>query len=88
VSKKERICYVCRKKMPFNELIRVARIEGNYMIDTKGNANGRGCHICPKCVPQAIKAKSLNRSYKTRVPDEIYDILAKHASEGYTGKSD
>jgi len=83
-TNKERMCCVCRTRKPITELIRVARIEGKYIIDEKGNANGRGCHICQKCVPQAIKSRALNKSFKTKIPDEIYDTLANHASKEYT----
>lgn len=78
---KERICFVCREKKPMNALIRVARVRQpdgfRYFIDTAGNANGRGCHICRNaaCIEKAIKTRALNRSYKGNVPSEIYDLL-------------
>jgi predicted RNA-binding protein YlxR (DUF448 family) len=64
--------------MQVGDLTRIARINGKYSIDPKGNAGGRGCHICPKCVPQAIKIRALNKSFKANVGDEIYTALAKH----------
>jgi len=64
----------------------VARIDGKYLIDEKGNSNGRGCHIDPTCVEKAIKTKALNRSFKTNVGEEIYIALAKHVAERYTAK--
>ena len=75
---KERICFVCRQLKTVDTLIRIARIEGKYLIDEVGNKNGRGCHICPQCVEKAIKTRALNKSFKSNVPQEIYEALAKH----------
>ena len=77
---KERICCVCRKKGLACARIRVGReklADGafRYFVDEKGNANGRGCYVCPACVDVAIKKRALNRSFKTNVPNEIYDQL-------------
>lgn len=73
----ERICYVCRVKHNRDELIRVARIKNadksyDYIV---GGKEGRGCHIHPECVEKAKKTRALNRSFKTNVPQEIYDQL-------------
>jgi len=80
LMKVERICYVCRVKHERSDLIRVYREKKSdgsftYKIDRVGNANGRGCHICKGCVEQAKKKRVLNRSFKTNVPQEIYDQL-------------
>jgi hypothetical protein len=79
-SMKERMCCVCRTRKPVSELIRVARVKPPdvvYSIDKVGNANGRGCHLCPTCIEKCIKTRALNRSFKTNIPNEIYDELAK-----------
>jgi len=52
---KERMCCVCRTRKPVTDLIRIARIDGRYTIDTVGNANGRGAHVCPACVEKALQ---------------------------------
>ena len=78
---KERICFVCRTKKPVDALIRIARIDGKYIIDPKGNAGGRGCHIDPKCIETATKNKALHKSFKANVGEEIYLLLAQHAKK-------
>lgn len=93
-NNKQKMCCVCRKLADEHDLVRIARIDasckrtGNtarkYIIDKKGNANGRGCHICKTCVPQAIKIRALNKSFKTKVPDETYELLANWVSREYT----
>jgi len=72
---KERICCVCRTLGCVSWHIRVARIDGKFKIDKDGNANGRGCYICKNCIDDCIKKRALNRSFKTQVPDEIYQQL-------------
>jgi predicted RNA-binding protein YlxR (DUF448 family) len=81
-----RICCVCRQSKPVDDLVRVARIDGKYVIDEKGNANGRGCRICPGCVEKAIKTRALNKSFKANIGNEIYETLAKYTSKEYTFK--
>ena len=72
---------MCREKKPMTALVRVARertAQGfRYFIDRKGNANGRGFHVCRSaaCIEKAIKTRALNRSYKGNVPSEIYEEL-------------
>jgi len=68
---KERICCVCRIKKPVNTLSRVARIDGKFVVDTKGNANGRGCYVCKECLSSKNLIKGINRSYKSNVGAEI-----------------
>jgi len=72
---KERICCVCRKKDLASNRIRVARINEKFIVDVMGNANGRGAYICFGCVDIAAKKKTLNRSFKTNVPQEVYDEM-------------
>jgi len=68
----ERICCVCRTKKPVGDMIRVARVNGEFKID---KTNGRGAYVCPECVEKCIKTRALNRSFKTQVPQDVYDKL-------------
>ena len=72
---KERICLVCRRRDVASNRIRVARVDGEFFVDRVGNMNGRGAYVCVSCIPSAIKKKSLNRSFKTNVPPNIYEEL-------------
>ena len=61
-------------------MVRVARLKNadgsfNFAVDGEHKMGGRGCHICPDCVPKAVKTKALNRAFKTAVPDEVYNNL-------------
>ena len=74
----QRQCMGCRERKNKREMIRVVRSpEGHVSLDFGGKAPGRGAYICPKmeCLKRAIKAKSLERSLETEIPDEIYARL-------------
>lgn len=73
----ERICCVCRVKQPVDKMKRVARVNGKFFVDRTRKMGGRGAHICPNCIEKAVKTKALNRSFKTPVPDKIYNDLSK-----------
>ena len=72
-----RLCCVCRVKKNVKDLIRVGKYDGKFFVDERDGAHekGRGCHVCPECVEKCVKTRALNRSYKTNVPNEIYDDL-------------
>ncbi len=60
------------------ELIRIVRSnEGVMNVDTTGKMSGRGAYICKcvACFDSAVKAKRLERAFKTKIPDEIYQAL-------------
>jgi len=71
---REKMCCVCRTRKPIDFLVRVSRENGEYSIGVK---NGRGCHVCISCIEKCVKTRALNRSFKTNVPQEIYDTLLK-----------
>ena len=70
-----RMCCVCRERKDARYFVRISRDEnGKFAINKK---NGRGCHVCPACIEKCVKTRALNRSFKTNVPQEIYDTLQK-----------
>ena len=82
----QRQCMGCRERKAKRELIRVVRLtDGNVSLDFSGKLNGRGAYICPKaeCLQKARKAKALERSLETEVPEQVYERLNKEL-EGYT----
>ena len=82
----QRQCMGCRERKAKREMIRVVRMtDGNVSLDFSGKLNGRGAYICPDplCLQKAQKARSLDRSLETEVPEQVYDRLRKEL-EGYT----
>jgi predicted RNA-binding protein YlxR (DUF448 family) len=71
------MCCVCRERKDSNYFIRIYRENGVFAIDTTGKSNGRGFHVCPTCIEKCVKTRALNRSFKTQVPQEVYDSLTK-----------
>lgn len=73
-----RQCVGCRAMKPKKELIRVIRTpEDQVLLDKTGKRNGRGAYLCPDpdCFGKARKSKSLERSLKIAIPEDIYDHL-------------
>lgn len=74
-----RLCTVCRKRLPKEELLRIVRYaDGTIEADETGKAQGRGCYVCKEgeCLKTFIKKKGANRSFKTNVKEEVYERLA------------
>jgi len=62
------------------EMMRVLKTpEETIALDVTGKKNGRGAYLCKKkeCLAQARKNKGLERSFKMRIPNEVYDDLEK-----------
>lgn len=79
-----RKCTGCNEVKTKKELIRVIRDkDGEISVDVTGRKNGRGAYICPneQCLAKAIKNKGLERTLKTKIPEEIYNELKKELGE-------
>ncbi len=75
-----RQCIGCSEMKPKKELLRILRTEEEGIIlDATGRKNGRGAYICPNaaCLQKARRSKGIERSFKTAVPEEVYDSLTK-----------
>jgi hypothetical protein len=70
-----RQCVGCREMKMKKDLIRIIRTpEGEVVVDRKGKQNGRGAYLCSSisCLKKARRGKSLERSLKINIPDEIF----------------
>lgn len=73
-----RKCIGCNEMKEKNQLVRIVKnSEGVMSVDLVGKMPGRGAYICKnvKCFDAAVKAKRLDKSFKTKIPDEIYASL-------------
>ena len=73
-----RKCTGCQEMKNKRELIRVVRNDkGEFSLDPTGKKPGRGAYICPseECFLKAKKSKGLERSFKSPVPPEVYEML-------------
>ena len=74
----QRTCVGCNIENNKNALIRIVKNkEGIISIDKTGKANGRGAYICNNlsCLEKAIKTKRLERTFGTKISEEIYESL-------------
>lgn len=79
-----RRCAGCNEQKPKKEFVRVVRTpEGEIRLDPVGKMNGRGVYLCPNtaCLKKARKAKRLERSLETEIPDEVWDSLESMIEE-------
>ena len=80
----QRQCMGCRERKAKRDMLRVVRCtDGNVCLDFSGKLNGRGAYVCPdpECLKKARKAKSLDRSLDTPIPEEVYDRLEKEMAD-------
>ncbi len=73
-----RKCIGCNEMKDKKQLIRIVRNnEGEIRIDPVGKLPGRGAYICKNvdCFDAAVKAKRLERAFKSKIPDDIYPTL-------------
>lgn len=79
-----RSCIVCRSSKDKSELLRVVRRpDGEVVIDTTGKESGRGAYVCRcgDCFFTAIKKRALDRAFKQKLPQAVYDGLAAAIEE-------
>lgn len=75
-----RMCMACRANKPKEQLIRVVRQKsGAIFIDETGKADGRGAYVCSnlECLKLLQKKRGLERSFRCKVNNLIYDDLKK-----------
>lgn len=75
-----RKCLGCMGSFPKKDLVRVLKTpEGEVVIDLGGKKSGRGAYICKnsQCLKKALKAKRLQASLETEIPDTIIGELEK-----------
>ena len=74
-----RMCCVCRRYFPKNELFRVVKTPDGkiFLDDEKGKTNGRGAYICKNvaCLQVAQKKHLLERSFSCQIPVAVYAQL-------------
>lgn len=73
-----RKCLGCEEMLGKKGLLRIVRSkEGDISLDLTGKKSGRGAYICKdvSCFEKAVKKKAFERSFKCKIPDEVYDRL-------------
>lgn len=74
----QRTCIGCNTKKDKKELIRlVLNKNGDFFVDESGKKEGRGAYICcqEECLDKAIKTKKIERTFGTKINDELYNLI-------------
>lgn len=75
-----RMCTGCGEMKPKRELVRVVKNkEEEISLDLTGKSPGRGAYVCRRseCLKKARKNRRIEKSFRCRIPDEIYDNLER-----------
>ncbi len=72
-----RKCTGCLEMKEKHTLLRIVKIKDEYKLDLSLKMDGRGAYICKnlKCFEKALKTKGLERSFKSQIPKDIYNII-------------
>lgn len=73
-----RKCTGCQQMKNKKELVRVVKsAENEFSLDFTGKKPGRGAYVCPdeECLEKAHKSKGLERSFKSQVPQDVYEQM-------------
>ena len=79
-----RRCTGCLEMKDKKTLVRVVRnSEGEFSLDKTGKMQGRGAYVCAlkPCLERAHKQKGLERSFKSPVPQSVYEKLKEQLGE-------
>ena len=74
----QRKCINCGNLYNKNDLLRIVNNkEMGIVIDESGKLNGRGAYICKnkECIKEVKKDNKLNRVFKQKVDEKIYEEL-------------
>lgn len=76
-TKMQRTCIVCRNTLDQHDLLRIARVNNEYMLDKFHKLGGRGAYICnnPNCIDKMLNKRLLNRAFKTNLNVSVYENL-------------
>lgn len=75
-----RQCIGCGEMKSKKEMMRILKTpEDEIVLDMTGKKNGRGAYLCKQreCLLKARKNKGLERSFKMRIPNEVYESLER-----------
>ena len=80
----QRTCIGCGQQKDKRDLIRVVKNnQGEIFLDKSGKEPGRGAYICDntECLERLIKSRKLEKSFKMKIEDNIYNKLKEMIKE-------
>ena len=78
--KQERKCVACRQSNQQTDMLRLAKINNEFVFDPKNKIGGRGAYVCKNnsCIQNTIKKKLFNRAFKMNLDSKIYEELERY----------
>lgn len=80
-----RKCLGCNEMKNKRSLLRIVRSkDGSIFFDSTGKAAGRGAYICKsaECFKKCRKSGRLEKNFKAKIDDSIYNELESKLIEG------
>ncbi len=80
----QRTCIGCGQQKDKRDLIRIVKNnQGEIFLDKSGKEPGRGAYICDnaECLEKLIKSRKLEKSFKMKIEDNIYNKLKEMIKE-------
>lgn len=80
----QRTCIGCGQQKDKRDLIRIVKNnQGEIFLDKSGKEPGRGAYICDNavCLEKLIKSRKLEKSFKMKIEDNIYNKLKEMIKE-------
>lgn len=80
----QRTCIGCGQQKDKRDLIRIVKNnQGEIFLDKSGKEPGRGAYICDnaECLKKLIKSRKLEKSFKMKIEDNIYNKLKEMIKE-------
>lgn len=59
-----RTCVGCRETDAQDALVRIAVVEGEFVLDAARRLPGRGAYLHPRCAPRALRTRGVQRTLK------------------------
>lgn len=84
MMKNKRTCVVTKKSADKKDLLRIVKTKDDKIIfDKDNNVEGRGCYFEPDIdiIKKGFSQKVLNRSFRQKINNEIYNNLLEEVSE-------
>lgn len=78
------MCIGCQEMFNKKDLLRIVKApDGEITLDSTGKKTGRGAYLCSKkeCLNKSITTKRLDKAFKTKVPEGLYEKLGEYFNE-------
>ncbi|MGL5205741.1 MAG: YlxR family protein [Metamycoplasmataceae bacterium] len=85
-----RKCIITNKIINVDNMIRIVRDKNNnFFLDINKNIQGRGAYITNEfgLIMQALEKKSLNRTFRSNIPNDVYNSLKQEVKENEENKN-